>query len=274
MSDAPDGDEKANRHHIRVGLPGGAVHHLDLAEDAQLSEVVQQVLQAEQLDPTVVRVRLISAGRLYADHTKLVKDVVHDGGFLHCAVSDIVPPEDEPSEPTHERDREHDNVPLVLEAFNVDGEVRIVIPDLPSRGAYDRLAQAGLSPDEIRMVRRHFRLLRREARLRQELAQAEEAENGAGEDGVATDEVRAGRAVRRDEAHNFVFSSGGEGTNGDFLLGCIFGYLLGIIVLVLLLDTNATRRWRVGIIAGVATNCAFGILRTSLYLQSSTLHAP
>jgi hypothetical protein len=64
-----------------------------------------------------------------------------------------------------------------------------------------------------------------------------------------------------------VVANGVEGSNTDFLLGCVCGYLLGVLTLALLLDKNISRRWRVGIVAGVATNAAFGVLRNSLFLQ-------
>lgn len=273
--------KKPTLHHVRVGLPGGTVHQLELHADAQLSVVVLRVLQAENLEPSSVRVRLIIAGKLYTDHGQLVKDVLPDGGFIHCAISNDVPADpsrttDSEQQLLEPRSSHPNEVHIPLEAYNMDGEVRIFIPNLNSQSAFDRLTQAGFTPEEIRSIRRHVRALRREARLRQELrldrdgGQSDpiEPRETSGTPRPESERERGNVALRpRTHAHGFGFTSGLEGTNADFLMGCIFGYLLGIIILVLLLDSNATRKWRVGIIAGVATNCAFGILRTGLSFQ-------
>lgn len=348
MPDSISDEEKPMLHRVRVGLPGGNVHHLELDIDAQLSNVAEQVVLAEHLDPSAVRVRLISAGRLHHDQTQLVKDVVPDGGFIHCAISDVSAQRHaaEPAEHRHARNhddpqhhhsdsqsdgalegaqphsqfssREHHNpsqprqpghgrhltrqpdIRIPLEAYNINGEVRIVIPNFNTHGAHERLRQAGFTSEEIRLIRRHMRALHREARLRPETTlidmlegsdvitpteQSTAQQGDANNDSNDGDEInRSQRANQSDEngtphiphvthsvtfrprgyIRNQIFTSGVEGSNGDFLMGCIFGYLLGVIVLVLLLDNSATRRWRIGIVAGVATNCAFGILRNSV----------
>lgn len=278
-------EEKPVFHHVRVGLPGGTVHQLELGSDAQLSAVVLHVLQAENVDPASVRVRLIIAGKLHNDHAQLLKDVVPDGGFIHCAITDAPPVENDQaaetdSEVLESRPANSNEVRIPLEAYNVNGEVRIVIPNITSQTAVDRLTQAGFTAEEIRMIRRHLRLLRREARVRQELRLDRIAENGelidpSDPSGPALQPERTLVTLRpRPHTTNLVFTSGGEGTNADFLIGCICGYLLGIIVLGLLLDNNATKRWRVGIIAGIATNCAFGVLRASILSTQTPFAGP
>lgn len=250
-----EGEEKLRQLHLRVGLPGGTVHEFQLAPNAKLQDVADAVRQAENL-PTTSRVRLISAGRLCDDHSVLVSNITGQNSFLHAAISDAVEPTEEPE---LEEDGEIGET-LVLEAFEAGGEVRVIIPNFSSR-SIDRLIQAGLREEEIRLWRRQVRIMRREVRERGAFADLEEPlEREGGEQQVRT---------RRLDESRFLLSSGIEGSNGDFLMGCILGYLLGVIVLVLLLDNSATRRWRVGLIAGVATNCAFGILRTSLSLQES-----
>lgn len=265
MPDAVSDEEKPVVHTVRVGLPGGTVHELELEADAQLAAVVTKVREAENLDESNTRVRIIISGKLCTDLTQLVKNVVPNGGFIHCAISESSQTQNETQrESGLPRNRE---VRIPLEAFDIDGGVRIVIPNLNSQNAHDRMLQAGFTADDIRMIRGFVRTLRRETRGRRE------ARSGNTVNRVGTQEAdsidRALRSephdltVRRGHAHNFM-TSGGEGTNSDFLMGCIFGYLLGIMILVLLLDNHATRRWRLGIIAGVATNCAFGVLRSNL----------
>lgn len=172
----------------------------------------------------------------------------------------------------------------VLHTLSENGEVRIVIPSLTARG-FDRL---GLAPDEVAALRRQFRAARGQPEDEEADAEAdiemEEAwlsaalDEGVGSGGSADGDRDRGeprrnsarrRRARRADGRILVANSA-EGTNTDFLLGCICGYLLGVLVLALLLDKNISRRWRVGIVAGVATNCAFGILRSSLYVQPSS----
>lgn len=346
------------KHHVRVGLPGGTVHELEVDGNAQLSTVVSRIREIEKLSPLTKRIRLIVAGKLFSDHSQIIKDVVEDGGFIHCAISDFnrhttpgvtaaatafltsssssrindphshhvrtgqvhIPididvdvngstPATAAAAAGATNNRHHHHDPNDSINVNADGEVRIVIPNLNSQTAFDRLLRAGFTPDEIRMIRRHVRALRREARGARASATLTAATTAATT--VATEtydptnevdvqhnspssssnnnntgtneqnaESRGAAAGAGDGGSGLVHAetttlvgSGGEGTNGDFLMGCIFGYLLGIIILVLLLDNHATRRWRVGIIAGVATNCAFGVLRSNLYFHASTFPA-
>lgn len=290
MEDAvqPEVDpEKRDIRPVRVGLPGGTVHEFELDVAEPVSSVVSRVLDVEKLDPSAVRVRIISSGKLVRDHAIPLADVLNEGSFLHAAVSERPPRQaerdDGQSADAVEQVREGaggrdgGDASLMLSAVDVNGEVRIIIPNLTPRG-FERLSLAGFSEDEIRMIQRQFRLMRREARARSESVEDEdewfrEVTEGEVQPENGNEEEGARLRIRRPD-HRNVLSSGAEGTNGDFLMGCIFGYLLGIIVLILLLDNNATRRWRVGIVAGVATNCAFGILRTSLSLRGSLAAAP
>lgn len=371
MPDEPSDDEKnetitltqpgEQKHHVRVGLPGGTVHELEVDGNAQLSTVVSRIRDIEKLSPLTKRIRLIVAGKLFSDHSQIIKDVVDDGGFIHCAISDFnrhttpgattaataflttsssSPIINDPHShhvrggqvhipididvdvngsnsataaaaavgTNNNRHHLHHHDPNDSINVNADGEVRIIIPNLNSQTAFDRLLRAGFTPDEIRMIRRHVRALRREARGARASATLTAAttaattvatetydptnevdmhnspspssnnntgnneRNGESRGAAAGAGDGGGGGLVHAETTTFV-GSGGEGTNGDFLMGCIFGYLLGIIILVLLLDNHATRRWRVGIIAGVATNCAFGVLRSNLYLHASTFPA-
>lgn len=274
-------EEKTETKVLRVGLPGGTVHEFSIDVSQPVSSVVTRVLVAEGLDANAVRVRIISSGKLVRNHAVPLRDVLNEGCFLHAAVSDALPPEPEPESISAldrvnligEESQRDGEASLMLSAVDMNGEVRIIIPNLTPGGSFERLAQAGFSEEQVRMIRRQFRRMRRDARERRsEDLEAEEewyqnpSDGGGQVDSSGDEEV--GRVRLRREPR-FVLTGGSEGTNGDFLMGCIFGYLLGIIVLVLLLDNNATRRWRVGIVAGVATNCAFGILRNSVYLQGA-----
>lgn len=274
MPDAVSDEAKPLVHTVRVGLPGGTVHELELEADAQLATVVTKIREAENLDESTTRVRIIISGKLFTDLTLLVKNVVPNGGFIHCAVSELTQTESETQNDNLTPPNREVRIPL--EAFDMDEGVRIVIPNLNSQNAHDRMVQAGFTTDEIRMIRGFVRTLRRETRGRREARNGINLYRVETQEGNPVDRVLRGEphdlTVRRRHAHNFM-TSGGEGTNSDFLMGCIFGYLLGIIILVLLLDNNATRRWRLGIIAGVATNCAFGVLRSNL-LFSPTFATP
>lgn len=263
-------EEKSPLLHVRVGLPGGTVHDFELAPTATLSDVANQVILAENLDQNAVRIRLICAGKLFSDFSLQVRDIVGDGDFLHCAVSQRREESSESSgRSDHQTEAEYPETQLVFEAIDTYRGVSVVISD-HSATSSSRLAEAGFSEEEIRFILRHFHVLQRQAAARRDRhrngdieeggRQAESNDNNDSEDFIAR--------VRRPRSEpGYMMSSSVEGSNGDFLMGCIFGYLLGIIVLVLLLDNSATRRWRVGLVAGVATNCAFGVLRTGLHLN-------
>ncbi|CAN8063505.1 unnamed protein product [Agarophyton chilense] len=267
----PDNEEaeKPAVQHVRVGLPGGTVHDFELPLDATLSDVADRIVEAENLDGDAFRIRLISGGKLFTDFSLPVREIVGDGDFLHCAVSQR---HNEVDESQQRSENQSDVAPsdgnLVFEAIDTYRGVSVIIPE-QSALASDRLMEAGFSAEETRLILQHFQVLQSHARRgRHPTGDIEEggqrAEVGIDENGDLITRVRRPRAEPRS-----MLTSGVEGSNADFLMGCIFGYLLGIIVLVLLLDNSATRRWRVGLIAGVATNCAFGILRTSLRLNNS-----
>lgn len=259
-------DPKPEVRKIRVGLPGGTVHEFELPISQPVSDIVSLIIEREKLAPSSTRIRIISSGKLVQDHTTPLGEILNGGDFLHASISEA-PAQSEESEVSEGGDQD-EGVPLMLSAVGSNGEVRIIIPNFTSRG-FERLSEAGFSEDEIRMIRRQFRLMRRAVRPRNGTSREDSedtAREGTEEEEGEGDE-EGGRVHVRRTVPGLVFASGAEGTNGDFLLGCIIGYMVGLMVLVFLLDANATRRWRVGIVAGVATNCAFGILRTSLYVQ-------
>lgn len=163
---------------------------------------------------------------------------------------------------------EHGVALPILRTVDENGELRIIIPSLTLRG-FDRL---GFSEAEVAAIRRQFRIARgfsasgvgdtdSEVDLEEEEAWLNSTADNSGEtsrsSGEGLDDTR------------ILVTNSNEGSNTDFLLGCVCGYMLGVLTLALLLDKNISRRWRVGIVAGVATNCAFGILRQSLYVQGT-----
>lgn len=183
-------------------------------------------------------------------------------------------PRDEPG-PTEETAQEPEQVRTlqVLHTVGESDDVRIIIPTLTVRG-FDRLREAGFSDAEVAAIRRQFRIARG-LPSNADPSESSDADvdteeawlNSAADDFDVTD-AGDGRGDPR-----VVVTAGIEGSHTDFLLGCVCGYLLGVLTLALLLDKNISRRWRVGIIAGVATNCAFGLLRSSLYVNQTPFPA-
>lgn len=242
-----------------------------VAADAPVSAVTRLIVERENLDAQA-HVRLISSGKLIRDHDTPLTHVLNEGHFLHCAISET--PTQPPSRDVEQQRRNSATV-VLSSTVDANGDVRILIPRSSESG------EPVLSESEVAFIRRHFQrvLLRRSAVAAEQEAGArregeEEQTDGQerGANGSQPDVMRRMYTMRPDP-HN-VLSSGIEGSTSDFLMGCIFGYLLGIIVLVLLLDNHATQKWRVGIVAGVATNCAFGILRTSLNITDWQLTSP
>lgn len=300
---------------VRVSLPSGGVHDVELGADGSVGDLAARVADLEAVDLSTHRVRLVAAGKLLADAGALVASAVEDGGFVHCAVS-----EKQPERPARRRQRrsvlrvgtdEAGDVVLFLGRGrrvdggegageievevegrdgggarrgedgggdgdaedgegSEDGEVRLVLPSLTARG-FDRL---GLPASEVSALRRQFRSARGlEPDDDEDMVDAEEAWlSTAIEEELDTGSGSGGEtgARRRRRDRRVVVAAGVEGSNTDFLLGCVCGYLLGVLTVALLLDKNISRKWRVGIIAGVATNAAFGVLRNSLYFQSGS----
>lgn len=165
-------------------------------------------------------------------------------------------------------DREHGVTVPILRTVDENGDVRIIIPSLTLRG-FDRL---GFNEAELAAIRRQFRIARGVSESGRgdtdsdiDIEEEEAWLNSTADD--ASDISRSAGDSRNDT--RIIVTHSSEGSNTDFLLGCVCGYLLGVLTLALLLDKNISRRWRVGIVAGVATNCAFGILRQSLYVQGA-----
>lgn len=249
---------------VRLGLPSGQVETVRVSVGAPLSTLVTLIREAASLDPEKTRIRLITSGRLLADESALVGALLSDNDFVHCAVSDRLPPRaDSPS-------RRREPGPALVITAGAPGapgtEVRIVLHDL-GPGATARLAEAGFSSTEAANLTSQLRRVR---------AEVEGGLRGSRQRSLS--EPRRSRRLAADaeravEADSAGAGSSVEGTNTDFLMGCVCGYLLGVLVLALLLDKNITRRWRVGIVAGVATNCAFGILRITVVTNSILVSA-
>lgn len=257
MSASPDGGTITRTDddmRVRLGLPSGQVETVRVSVGAPLSTLVDMIRSSASLDPSKTRVRLITSGRLLGDESALVGALLSDNDFVHCAFSDRLPARAE--SPAR-------NGPALVITAGAPGapgtEVRIVLHDL-GPGATARLAEAGFSSAEAARLTSQLRRVRAEV------------EGIRGSRRRSLSEPRGvHRGVEAERAETDVGATGGssvEGTNTDFLMGCVCGYLLGVLVLALLLDKNITRRWRVGIVAGVATNCAFGILRSTVVAQS------
>lgn len=270
MQDACSEEVKPVLYHVRVGLPGGTVHHMEVSPDALLTVVIDMILEKERLNPANTRIRLITAGKVHPDNNVPLKEVVSDGGFIHCSISNLEPNTvSNAAQPSAEIISSRETrLPI---AHNVSGEISIIIPDLNSQAAFNELSRAGFSADEIRMIRRHAHALRRETRNQIRLDSIETMTHIDSVDNSrplpVRDQDEIPNVTTRAHHHNNILSSAVEGTSRDFLMGCVLGYLLGILILVVLMDSRATNRWRIGIIAGVATNCAFGVLRTSVYVH-------
>jgi hypothetical protein len=51
------------------------------------------------------------------------------------------------------------------------------------------------------------------------------------------------------------------GTNADFVIGVMLGFILGVISLVCLLNSSVSRKQRLGILVGIALNMLYGLRR-------------
>jgi hypothetical protein len=168
----------------------------------------------------------------------------------------------------------------LVHTVDADGNVHIILPR-PREHGVDRL---GFSPAEIRAIRGQFRAARGLPPIPRAVGDGDGSDEDVGsefETEFETEEMWL-NAASADDTNAQVAAAhaaerrvrpGVEGTNADFLFGCILGYLLGVLTLVLFLDKNISRRWRVGIVAGIATNAAFGVLRSSLVIGVSNLGA-
>jgi len=237
---------------LRVGLPSGQVEKLQFPSSSPLSALVEKVRASASLDPAKTRIRLISAGRLLSDFSASIGSAVSDDDFIHVAVSEAIsesPPLDSssPGSPIHPA------IVITTNAPDTGSEVRIILEDLGDR-ATQRLTDAGFTHSEASTLTVQLR------RVRAEMAEMRASSRDSRLRNSARDRVDSSG----EETAAFTIASSVEGSNTDFLLGCVCGYLLGVLVLAMLLDKNITRRFRVGIVAGVSVNLAFGVLHSTL----------
>lgn len=206
-----------------------------------------------------------------------MSECLKDGAFVHCAISDVKPPLASPdmdslSDVLRATHQNAENPSTVI-ALGRGNEVHVLVQDPSARG-FDRLRAAGFTDEEVSAIRRQFReaIRRRIERngeeegetSREEAARLLEEEwlNATGADDPSP------TADYDDETRRWIATMS-EGTNNDFLAGIVLGFLLGLIMIVLLLDRNLSRKWRIGILAGVGCNLSFGLLRSSLVVQGS-----
>ena len=243
---------------IRVGLPSGKVHEIEVESDATVDDVRKKVAELEEINLEQKRIRLIYGGKVYNDGTAKLNEIAKDGAFLHCAISDIKPLG---AELESEEEEGRGSRSTVINLGSGEG----------SAIGFDRLRGAGFTEAEITAIRRHFRqVFRREG----------DEENGEDNEEISDESARQleedwlnsgqddGPAPRLEirERHIHLLSMR-EGSNNDFLAGIVLGFLLGLIMVVLLLDRNLSRKWRIGILAGVGCNLSFGLLRSTLEVQ-------
>lgn len=249
-------DENPNQMKLRIGMPDGHVESIKLTPNAPLRIVVEEIRARATIDPTKTRIRLISAGRLLSDMNAPVNTLLANDDFVHIALSEALPAP-VPTSPDSPSTSLRPAVVITTGATDANGsEVRIVLHDFGEQ-ATERLTRAGFTTAEATALAAQLR------RVRDEMEELRSTRNAQGRSGGRRNELAG------EEATTLTIAGAVDGTNTDFLMGCICGYLLGVLVLAMLLDKNITRRWRVGIVAGVATNCAFGILRSTLYLQNN-----
>lgn len=247
---------------LRIGMPDGHVETMHVSSTCPLSELVKQIRTSATLDPAKTRVRLITAGRLLNDMDSSIGSQLSNDDFIHVAVSDALPEQsDSPSPPTSPQSSSTQPA-VVITTGASDGngaEVRIVLHDLGER-ATERLTAAGFTPAEASALATQLRRVRAEMTEMRAISNREARNRTRSREG--------GIELAEETTTALSIASTVEGTNTDFLMGCVCGYLLGVLVLAMLLDKNITRKWRVGIVAGVATNLAFGLLRSTLNMPT------
>lgn len=222
---------------VRVGVAGRehpAV--LEVPAGATVAELRARIFAAEDaLCPAKHRLRLIVAGKLVGDG--LLSDAgVADGGFVHCAVSEL---------------------PKGAEAAEaLDGAERGLLGR--ERGERTQtvavLRAAGFSDEQIVALRFPF------------LVRAAEGAPGEHVLHVDLDELEANErgevaGLEADAANPAAAPDIEEGTFNDWWWGFVLGALLGLIMLILSMDRSIalSRRWRSGIGVGVGVNLVFGV---------------
>lgn len=250
-------------------LLAGATHDVEVDDGACVGDLQAELLSLEGVAASTHRTRLIASGKLLSDASAPLAGIVEDGGFLHASVGEVPPDAPAAGRSFRVGRDEAGDVVLFIGEEDEEDEEGVVLPSLATRG-FDRL---GFAAADVAELRRQFHAGRRrqgEGGEEVDAADIEEEEtwlSAALEDGGAAEEAEGEGRRRRRRDGRVVVGHGVEGSNTDFLLGCVCGYLLGVLTLALLLDKNISRRWRVGIVAGVATNAAFGVLRSSLFIQ-------
>ncbi len=195
------------------------------------------------------RLKLIHGGRIISEKTNFLRDVLRinkEGAsngsepedneprkiYIHCLVGDNLTPEE-----------------LIKE-----NELDATQPEKSTSEApigFDRLRTAGFTEQEIADLRRQFSSL-----YGGSLA-------GGDADVRALEErwIESGAGPGDDEFANAAGSSA-LGGNEDLLLGIMMGFFLGLLSVYFMRESSLySKRQRMAILAGLATNCAFSILR-------------
>jgi hypothetical protein len=181
---------------------------------------------------------------------------IKEGGFIHAALSDELP-----------EDRE---APSVLGGgggggvhLSMTSPMVAAGPRGNSEGArergFDRLLLSGFSPAEIQFLRGQYHARRgNQIATQEELYAAEEEwleENQ--ERGIMSEGVGGGGAGGLE----FEEEDASEGTQADFVLGCIMGFVFGIIMLFWIWDRGIVRKQKLGILCGIGANFTMGMMR-------------
>lgn len=203
-----------------------------------------------RLHPAKHRLRLIAAGKLLHPAATLASASVHDGDFIHCAVSELDAAHvTDPKTDHADAASQHGPRPILV-TEDATGETRILLPAATQTIA--TLRAAGLSDEQIIAVRFSFLL-------------DEEEEAGGEPLRLDLDELEANErlalAAQNPGGVQMEMPEAEDGAWTDYLYGFTLGALLGLIMLILSLDRSIalSRRWKRGIAMGALLNVVFGV---------------
>lgn len=229
-----DGEESNNDEWATIHVKTiDSIFSMSLPLSSSVGRLREMIINQKNLQNK--NVRLLYQGKILMDGPTLASLGLKDGSYVHCAISDFVPPEE-----------------------------RQAVPEAPVLRGLDRLRETGFTEAEIDQFRQQFRASRAQA-----YGTGGNADQGLLMEEQWMEETINASSFSREQgeasfgAYEDSYGSTAEGTYKDLLIGMVMGFLLGLITLFWLYDAALPRKTKYGILAGIGCNISFGIIRIS-----------
>eukprot|EP00762_Andalucia_godoyi_P005173 ANDGO_03985.mRNA.1 hypothetical protein isoform 1 len=248
---------------IQVCMTSGSRIPIRISLASSIRDLKHRLVVEHQLSGFI---RILFNGRVLEDALSLQRCGLSDGCAVHCIVSAAAPPTPHPSAGSVSGGRSSQHQSQLLTNNNNNnnnnnsggggGDGQSTQNGDP-RG-FDRFLASGLSAEEVAVLRRQFHSSNNTPIAA--LQPGNEAILRRIEDAWIDEDVD--RNTVNFDMGQFVENAPVEGSNHDLMWGMIIGFFLGLLTLLLFWEKRASRRIKVGVIAGLCFNVSFSLVRT------------